>query len=210
MHRLDPLARPHRVVELQRLPRVARVGITIGIAGGVEGDDRDVVHPQMIGVRVALLAVGIRDDHLGPLTPDDLDEPSDGLVEVGPGEATRVFVLGCVGHARVAVAEPDDLVVADDLRRGRQLAAAHRRRGRPGPRDVSIAGIEDRAGLATGAAHEHAPRALVVVPGDRAGALRRLVVGVGVHGEQTELVSWCHENRFVRYRGTGPQTLPTR
>src|SRR5206468_12365431 len=34
---------PHVVVELQRLPRVAGVGVTLGVAGRVEGDHRDLV-----------------------------------------------------------------------------------------------------------------------------------------------------------------------
>ena len=44
-------------------------------------------------------------------------------------------------------------------------------------------GVEDVAGLAAGAAHEHGPDAVVHVTGDRPRALGRLVVGMGVHGE---------------------------
>ena len=90
-----------------------------------------------------------------------------------------------VGHARVAVAEHDDLVVADDLGGQRQLLAPHlvqpladlgRVHGR----------VEDVALLAAGAADEHGVHTLGVVPGDGAGALRRLVVGMGVHAQQAE------------------------
>ena len=49
--------------------------------------------------------------------------------------------------------------------------------------------VEDVARLAAGAAHEHGVHAFGVVPGDRAGALRRLVVGMGVHREDAETLS---------------------
>ena len=41
------------------------------------------MHPQVVGVRVAALVVGVGDDHLRPLAADDLDQPADRLVEVG-------------------------------------------------------------------------------------------------------------------------------
>ena len=53
--------------------------------------------------------------------------------------------------------------------------------------------VEDVALLAAGAAHEHGADALGVVLGDGAGALGRLVVGVGVDGQQAE--------GFRRHRG---------
>jgi hypothetical protein len=83
-----------------------------------------------------------------------------------------------------SVAEHDDLVVADDLGRRRQLPAAHRRQVGADLRAVHR-GVEDVAGLAAGAAHEHGPHAARVVAGDRARALRGLVVGVRVDREQT-------------------------
>ena len=60
-----------------------------------------------------------------------------------------------------------------------QLGDAHL--GQVVPHVGSVGGrVEDVAGLATGAAHEHAADALGGVLGDRARALRRLVVGMGV------------------------------
>ena len=44
------------------------------------------MHPEVVGVGVAVLVVGVGEDHLGPLAADDLDQSVDGLVEVGVGE----------------------------------------------------------------------------------------------------------------------------
>ena len=52
--------------------------------------------PQVVGVRVALLVVGIGDDHLRPLPADDRDQPADRLVEVGAGEAASGSALASV------------------------------------------------------------------------------------------------------------------
>ena len=50
------------VVELERLPRLAGVGELVGIGGGVEGGDRDLVGADVVGVRVAAeLVVGRHD-----------------------------------------------------------------------------------------------------------------------------------------------------
>ena len=48
----DAPEREARVVELRRLPRRAGVGEPVGIAGGVERHHRDLVHPDVVGVRV--------------------------------------------------------------------------------------------------------------------------------------------------------------
>ena len=78
---------------------------------------------------VAVLDVGVGDDDVRALAADDRDQPADGVVEGHVGEAAGVLVLGRARHARVAVAEPDDLVVAEDLGRLGQLLA-------PNPGDV--------------------------------------------------------------------------
>jgi hypothetical protein len=120
--------------------------------------------------------------HLGPLGPHDAHEPADRLVEVGSMEAVRVLVGGGAGHPRVAVAEPVVLVVADDLDRLVELPAPHG--GEIGARRLGVGrGVQDVAGLTAGAGHEHGADAFACVPGDGAGPLRRLVVGMGVHRE---------------------------
>src|SRR5207245_2555022 len=80
-----------------------------------------------------------------------------------------------------------DLVVSDDARRGVELAHPHPVEIGPYLRRVHR-GVQDVAGLATGAADENAAGAGLVVAVDSGRALRRLVVGVGVHGQQPELV----------------------
>src|SRR3954452_17811675 len=127
-------------------------------------------------MRVAVLAVGIRDDDLRPLATNDRDQATHGFVELGAGEAPRVLVLRRVGHAGVAVAEPDHLVVADHFGGGGELAAAHTWQVGADLGRVHR-GVEDSARLTTGAAPQNASRPLVVVAGDRSGALRGLVVG---------------------------------
>ena len=89
------------------------------------------MHPEVVGVRVAALLVAVGEDHLGPRAPDDRDQPADGLVHRRLGEAERVGVGLAVGHARVAVAEHLDLVVADDRGRLVELGLPHGARCRP-------------------------------------------------------------------------------
>ena len=64
-----------------------------------------------------------------------------GLVELGVGERVGMGVGLRVGHARIAVAEQHDLVVADDLGGGPQLLEAHVVEVARGPRGVSMAGL---------------------------------------------------------------------
>ncbi len=144
-------------------------------------------------MRVSGLVVAVGDDHLGPLTADDRDQPPGGLVDVGLMEAVRMVVRFGVGHARVAVAEHLDDVEADDLSGRRQFAGAHRRNlgplllgGEPVERLTLLAqrGVLQVALLATGAAHQHGADALVVVLGERRCTLGGLVVGMGVNGQQ--------------------------
>ena len=187
--------RPARVVHLRRLERLAQLGVPVGIAGPVERQHRDVVHPQVIGVRVAPLVVAVGEDDLRLRAPDDRHQAAGGLVDVGHVERVGVLVRRRVGHAGVAVAEHHDLVEADDAGRLGQLGRAHRGDlgllllGRQAVERLAL-GAQRRvlqlALLAARAAHEHRVDALGVVPGDRRGALRRLVVGVGVDGEQGE------------------------
>ena len=75
-------------------------------------------------MRVAALVVAVGDDHVGALRADHRDQPADGLVDRRLVERLGMVVGVGVGHARVAVAEHDDLVEADDLRRAGQLSRA--------------------------------------------------------------------------------------
>ena len=109
-----PSPRPGRVVELQWLPRLTRIGVPVAVAGPFERRDADVVHPEVVGVGVALLVVPVGHDDLRTRSPDDGNESAHGLIEVGPVEGARIVVAGALRHARVAVAEHDDLVETDD------------------------------------------------------------------------------------------------
>src|SRR4029453_15942990 len=121
------------------------------------------------------------------------------------GEGVGMGVGRRVGHPGVAVAEQDDLVVADDS--GAPVEAGAADRGDVGADLGAVhGGVEDVAGLTAGAGHEHGAHALGVVAGDRARALRRLVVGVGVDGQQAERVVG---HRRPRYRpGAAVRTGP--
>jgi hypothetical protein len=206
MHGHDASSRPGAVVQLRRLPRLAGAWVGGRITGQVEGRYRDVVHSQMIGVAVPALVIRVGEDHVRPFGPDDGDEATDCLVKVRLGEALRVEVGVGILHAGVAVAEPVDLVVADDACGLGELLAA----------DLADAGqdgggvqcrVQDLTLLATGAAHEHGARPGVGVASHRAGTLGRLVVGVGVNGEDAKLRGhWaCRLPALVRRRAQPDQ-----
>ncbi len=93
-------------------------------------------------------------------------------------------VLG-VGHARVPVSEEVELVVPDDPDALLQLLEADRREIGPGLGAVGLL-VEDVAGLAAGARDEHRVHPFGHVPGHGGGALRGLVVGVGVHRQHAK------------------------
>ncbi len=140
------------------------------------------MHPDVVGVRVPAGVVAVGDHHLRTLVPHDAHEAADGLVEVGIGEVLGVGVGLGVGHARVAVAEQVQRVVADDRHRVVELAHAHGREVFAGLGGVG-GRIEDVARLAPGAGDQNGVHALGVIMGDRGRALRRFVVGVRVHRE---------------------------
>ena len=146
------------------------------------------MHPDVVRMRVELAVVGIRDDDLRTLGPDEGHESTDRLVERRVGEVVGPFVHVGVGHAGVVVAEHLDDVVAD--RRGAvgELLHADVVEIVPDVRRVDR-GIQDLAGFATGATDEHGSDAFVVVPSDRRASLRRLVVRVRVHGQHAERVA---------------------
>ena len=99
------------------------------------------------------------------------------------------------GHARIAVAQHDHVVVADEPGRPVELERADL--GHLGLHGIGVhpeeraallgqAGVEEVALLAAGAAHQHRADALGVVAGDRGGALGGLVVGVGVERHEAQ------------------------
>ena len=136
----------------------------------------------MIGMGVARLHQRVGQDDLRAHPADHGHEPGYRFVEVGIGEGVGMGVGFGIGHARVAIAQHGDFVVAD-LDRGRvQLGTAdfgevllHL-----GPVHCRV---EDVALLAAGAAHERGADALVGIPADSACPLRRFIVGVSVNRE---------------------------
>ena len=114
VHRLDAPARePGRPVELEGLPRLTRLRVPRRVAGAVERELADLVHPEVVGVGVH--AVGaVAHDHVRPLGPHQGHQAAHRLVEIGVGEVLRVRVGLGAGHAGVAVPEEVQLVVADD------------------------------------------------------------------------------------------------
>ena len=144
--------RPDRVVQLRRLARLAELGVPRRVAGALERQHRDVVHLEVVGVRVAALVVAVGDDHLRPRAADDRDQPSDRPRRSGLVERLRVVVRLGVGHARVAVAEHHDLVEADDLGRRGELGRPQLGELAPSPPRGSGRGTAGPARAAPGSA----------------------------------------------------------
>ena len=69
----------------------------------------------MIRVGVSRLVVAVDHHDLWPGPPDDRHQALDGLLERRLGEAQGILIGRRSGHPRVAIAQHDDLVVADDL-----------------------------------------------------------------------------------------------
>ena len=143
-------------------------------------------------MRVPLLIVVVGDDHLRPGAPDDRRPAGRSPRRCRPGRSSRDRRWPRTRPSRVAVAEHHDLVEADRRRRRRQLGRAHAGderllvlRAQPVERLAGLAqrGVLEFALLAAGATHEHGADALGVVLGERRRALRGLVVGVRVDGE---------------------------
>ena len=83
----EPGPGPHHVVELLWCPRHAQLGMKRGVTSGLVGWHRGLVHPEMIGMWIAALVVGVGHDDMRPLLPDEADERPDGLFE---GAAAKV------------------------------------------------------------------------------------------------------------------------
>ena len=136
---------------------------------------------------IAGLIVAVDDHGLGAGAPDDGHQATGRLVERRGGEAVRVGVGLGTGHARVAVPEHHDLVVADHLGGPGQFQASDP--GQIGPDLGRVqGGIEDLPLGPVRAADEDGAHPLGVVAGDRARPLGGLVIGVGVDGEQATIL----------------------
>ena len=95
----DPRVRPDREVHLQRLVRLPRSREGRHVACRIEGRDRDVVHADVVGVRVAIAVVAVGDDHLWAHPADLGHEALDGFGERVGGKGTWVGVRLRVRHA---------------------------------------------------------------------------------------------------------------
>ena len=200
MQRLHPRDRPRHVVELRRLPRLAGVGIGLGITGQRRTPARDLVHADVVGVRVEVLLVAVGDDHLRPLGADDAHEPLDGFVERRVGEVVGAGVRLGVGHPAV--------VVAEHVQRRRSRARRRCRGARPCARRSRLARISgvSTAGFRMSPASPPVQHTSTLCTpsaayfGGRARALRRFVVGVRVHLEQAETIGVGHGRKATRDR----------
>src|SRR5262249_60791068 len=111
---------PHHVVELLWGPRHAQLRMKCRVAGSLVGWYRRLMYPEMIGMWIAALVVGVGHDDMRPLLPDEVNECPDGLLEGGCGEGARRTTCR---HVRVLVTEhPDPLIAEMRRRRGQFLA----------------------------------------------------------------------------------------
>ena len=148
VHCNDARFGPHRVVELRRLEGLAKLGIPVRIAGTIERQHRNVVHAQMVGMRVTGLVIAIGDHHLRLRPADDGNQTTNCFVKISLVEAARMLIRRRLGHARVAIAEHLDLVEADDGCCGSQLRRPHR--GHKCPLLIGLKTVERLPFLAQG------------------------------------------------------------
>ena len=193
----DPGPGPHRVIDLRDRPGCAEFGAVAGVTSPFDRREGDVPHPQMVGMLIVALILRVGDDHLRMLCTEDCNQAIHRLVVRSDREAVGVEVGVAVRHARISVAEHVNDVVADDrggsvefltadlLKVVDDLRTVHRR-------------VENVALLAPGAAHQHRANPLSLVLRDRAGSLRCLVVGMGVHGEDAERLGHAEDDTQPR------------
>src|SRR5262245_61889461 len=146
---------PHHVVELLWGPRPAQLRMKRRVAGSLVGWYRGLVHPEMIGMWIAALVVGVGHDDMRPLLPDEANECPDGLLEGGCGKGARRTTRR---HVRVLVTEHPDPLIAEMRRRRGQFLAADRRETRLHLRAIERR-VQNRAGLPASATHEHGAHA---------------------------------------------------
>ncbi len=189
MERLDPgPAEAVAVVQLQRLPRLAPVGVQRRVPGGAEGRHGHLVGLDVVGVRVAaLLVVGGDDVRLEGA--HDLDQRRRGLlgrhqVEGVGGQRDAGVGEPALGQAGVDEAEPV-LPDAEDLPGPVHLLGADARQVLLDLGAVHL-GVEHVAALAPGAGHHQHLDTFADVARHSGGALARLVVRVRVNTHQAQ------------------------
>ena len=165
------------------MPRLAGIGIAVGITGGLEGGHRDVVHLDVVGMVVPPTVVGVGHHDVRSDPADDRHQSTDGLIGISVGEGVRMGIRLRVDHARIAVTEHHHLVVSDDGSSADELCGTHLPQVGPHLRCVNR-GVQYVTGLAAGAADQHAVCTLCVAGGDRGRPLGRLVVRVCVHCQE--------------------------
>ena len=168
-------------------------------------------------MRVAALVVAVGDDDVGPLRTDDADQLARRPRRSAPGGTTRGARSGrcrpCRSRGSPSITTSSKPMISAD--RG-QLAGAQLGEALllllGGQAVERLAWFAQRrvlqiAFLAAGATHQHGVHAFGRVHRHRRRALRRFVVGMSVHGEQTE--PFLHGRE--RYRGAGrPRRLTRR
>ena len=130
-------------------------------------------------MRIPLLIFRVRDEHLRLHATDDLDELSERFVVIGVGKGFGMSVLFGVRHAAVAVTQPDDFAVTDDVGRRLQLCSAYLLE--VGLDLFTVHGrIQNVAGFTAGTTHERGLNSFRGIARDGPCTLRTLVIGVGV------------------------------
>ncbi len=176
------------VVQLERRPgrRAALPAVALRVARGVERLERDAVAHDVVRVRVAARRVVRRDDVRTELA-HELDQRRGRLLERHETERALGQRRQRVPLGQPRVDEPEPLLPdAERARRGGHLDAAQGAHALDVRRALAEARVEDVATLAPGARGDEHVHALGRVARRRRGALARLVVGVGVHGQETE------------------------
>src|SRR4029079_11237170 len=81
-------------------PRIAGVGVAVGITRCIEARNCDAVRLDVVGVAVATVFV-VGDDGLRAHFTYDFDKFADGLIEVGLPEALGTVVAGFAHHSGI-------------------------------------------------------------------------------------------------------------
>ena len=118
--------RPHRVIELRGGKRLAKLAIPVGVTSPLEGQHGNVMHFEVVGVRVSGLVIAISNQYLRAFATDQSDKPPGGLIEVSLMKAVGVIVGLRVGHSRIAITEHLNLIKADHRSRRGQLRRSQR------------------------------------------------------------------------------------
>ena len=105
VHSNKSLSRPCRVIHLDRLPRLTMFWIPLIVTRTIKRQHTDLVHFDVIGVRITALIVAIRHEHLWLLATNNCNEASDCFIHVGHMETRWIVVRRRINHAGVAIAK---------------------------------------------------------------------------------------------------------